>query len=86
MNEVEKILYKLGYGNSDPLKTQEVEGYVAEAEEFMLSKGIDESNLKSKTAFVIKSLWASYRDRGDDEEIIKREGMITHLLLDLRRR
>lgn len=86
MSEIEKILYKLGYGISDPHKTQEIQGYVDEAVEFMQSKGIDESQIKSKTAYTIKSLWATYRDQGEDEAILKKEGMIIHLILDLRRR
>ena len=36
MNEVDKILYKLGYYDSDPHKKAEVQGYIDEAVEFML--------------------------------------------------
>ena len=86
MSEVEKILYKLGYGISDPHKAQEIQGYIDEAEEFMKSQGIDESKIKTSTAYVIKSIWATYRDQGEDEAILKKEGMIVHLIFDLRRR
>lgn len=86
MSELEKILYNLGYGISDPQKNQEIQGYIDEAVEYMQSKGIDESKINTHTAYTIKNLWAKYRDQGEDEAILKKEGMIVHLILDLRRR
>ena len=40
MQEVEKILYELGYYDSDPHKKVQVQGYIDEATEFMLESGV----------------------------------------------
>ena len=48
MNEVDKILYKLGYYDSDPHKKAEVQGYIDEAVEFMLDCGVKREKLTSQ--------------------------------------
>ena len=86
MDEIDKILYKLGYCDSDPLKRKEFEGYVAEAVEFMKDSGVAEADTSSATAYVVKSIWADCRDRGDENAIVKKDGMIVSLISQLRRR
>lgn len=73
MQEVDKILFKLGYLDSDPhQKTQEVQGYIDEAAEFMLESGVPNERLTTQRAYAVKSIWADYRDKGDDEKLTKR--------------
>ena len=86
MDEIDKILYKLGYCDSDPLKRKEFEGYVDEAVEFMKDSGVAEADTSSATAYVVKSIWADCRDRGDENSIVKKDGMIVSLISQLRRR
>jgi len=83
--DVDKILYKLGYYNGDPNKTQEIQGYIDEAVEFMKESGITDNQLTTQRAFAIKSIWADCRDRGDDNNIIRKDGMIVSLISQLRR-
>ena len=85
MQEVDKILFKLGYLDSDPHKKQEVQGYIDEAAEFMLESGVPNERLTTQRAYVVKSIWADYRDKGDDEKLIKKDGMIVALISQLRR-
>ncbi len=85
MKEVDKILYKLGYYDSDPHKQAEVEGYIGEAEEFMKECGVPEDKLQSQRAYAIKSIWADARDKGDDNNIIRKDGMIVALISQLKR-
>lgn len=85
MQEVDKILYKLGYYNSDPQKQAEVQGYIDEATEFMRESGVPDSKLTSQRAYVVKSIWADYRDKGDDDKIVKKDGMVVALIANLRR-
>lgn len=85
MDEVDKILYKLGYFDSDPNKKAEVQGYVEEAQEFMLAAGVPKDKLSSQHAYAIKSIWADYRDKGDDNNIVKKDGMIVCLIAQLKR-
>lgn len=85
MQEVDKILFKLGYLNSDPHKKQEVQGYIDEAAEFMLESGVPNERLTTQRAYAVKSIWADYRDKGDDEKLIKKDGMIVALISQLRR-
>lgn len=86
MKEVDKILYKLGYYDSDPNKQQEFEGYIAEAVDFMKESGVADDATTSPTAFVVKSIWADCRDRGDENAIVKKDGMIVALISQLKRR
>lgn len=85
MQEVDKILFKLGYLDSDPHKKQEVQGYIDEAVEFMLESGVPNERLTTQRAYAVKSIWADYRDKGDDEKLIKKDGMIVALISQLRR-
>lgn len=85
MQEVDKILFKLGYLDSDPHKKQEVQGYIEEAAEFMLESGVPNERLTTQRAYAVKSIWADYRDKGDDEKLIKKDGMIVALISQLRR-
>lgn len=85
MQEVDKILFKLGYLDSDPHKKQEVQGYIDEAAEFMLESGVPNERLTTQRAYAVKSIWADYRDKGDDEKLIKKDGMIVAFISQLRR-
>lgn len=85
MQEVDKILFKLGYLDSDPHKKQEVQDYIDEAVEFMLESGVPNERLTTQRAYAVKSIWADYRDKGDDEKLIKKDGMIVALISQLRR-
>lgn len=85
MQEVDKILYKLGYYDSDPHKKAEVQGYIDEAVEFMLDAGVPKEKLNTQRAYAIKSIWADARDKGSDDQIIRKEGMIVALVSQLRR-
>ena len=85
MKEVEKILYKMGYYDSDPNKVAEVQGYVEEAEEFMLACGVPREQLGSRRAYAIKSIWADARDQGNDDTLVRQDGMIVALVAQLRR-
>ena len=85
MQEVDKILFKLGYLDSDPHKKQEVQGYIDEAAEFMLESGVPNERLTTQRAYAVKSIWADYRDKGDDEKLIKKDDMIVALISQLRR-
>lgn len=85
MQEVDKILFKLGYLDSDPHKKQEVQGYIDEAAEFMLESGVPPEKLTTQRAYAVKSIWADYRDKGDDEKLIKKDGMLVALISQLRR-
>lgn len=85
MTEGEKILYKLGYYDSDPNKKAEIQDYIKEADEFMLDSGVPHEKLTTKKAYVIRSIWADGRDRGDENNIIRKDGMIVALLSQLKR-
>lgn len=85
MQEVDKILYKLGYYDSDPHKRQEVQGYIDEATEFMIESGVPREKLTSQRAYAIKSIWADARDKGNDDALVKKDGMVVALLSQLRR-
>lgn len=86
MKEVDRVLYKLGYYGDDPQKKAEVEGYIAEAQEFMKSCGVLDEHLNSATAYTIKSIWAVKRDEGDENSILKKDGMVIALISQLKRR
>jgi hypothetical protein len=83
--DVDKILYKLGYYDADPHKKQEVEGYIAEAVEFMTASGVPAAKQTTQTAYAVKSIWADARDKGDDNAIVKKDGMIVSLISQMRR-
>lgn len=85
LNEIDKILYKLGYYDSDPHKKAEVQGYVEEAIEFMRESGVPDDKLGTQRAYVVKSIWADLRDKSKDDEIVKKDGMIVAMIAQLRR-
>lgn len=85
MQEVDKILYKLGYFDADPQKKQEVQDYIDAAEEFMLDSGVPQERLGSKRAYNIKALFADAFDKGTPDDVIKRDGMVVALIAQLRR-
>ena len=62
--EVDNILYKLGYFGADPQKKQEVQGYIKIAEEFMLDSGVPRDRLGTQRAYAIKALFADAFDKG----------------------
>ena len=85
MEEVDKILYKLGYYDADLLKKQEVQDYIDESVEFMKSAGVPEKQLTSSTAYVVKTIWADARDTGKEDALVKKDGMIVALISQMRR-
>lgn len=85
MQEVDKILYKLGYYDSDEHKRAEVQGYIDEAVEFMRDSGVPKDKLNTQRAYAIKSIWADARDKGNDDHLVKKDGMIVALLSQLKR-
>ena len=85
MSEVDKILYKLGYYDSDPHKKAEVQGYIDEAVEFMLESGVKPEKLTTQRAYAIKSIRADARDKGEINDIVKCDGMVVALISQLRR-
>ncbi len=85
LQEIDKILYKLGYCDDDPLKKAEVQGYVEEATEFMREAGVPDDKINSQRAFAVKSIWADLRDSGKDDAIIKKDGMVVALIAQMRR-
>ena len=85
MEEIDKILYKLGYYDADPLKKQEVQDYIDESVEFMKSAGVPEKQLTSSTAYVVKTIWADARDAGNEDTRVKKDGMIVALISQMRR-
>ena len=85
MTEIDKILYSLGYFDADDPKKEEIQDYVDEAVEFMKGAGVPDAKLSSPTALSVKKIWANYRDKGNDNEIIKKEGMVVALISQLRR-
>jgi len=84
-SDVDKILYKLGYYDSDPQKKQEVQGYIDEAVEFMTESGVLTDKLTTQRAYAVKSIWADARDKGEDDKLVKKDGMIVSLISQLRR-
>lgn len=85
MTEVEKILYALGYFDSDAPKKEQILGYITEATEFMTEAGVPSSLLTSQRAFAIKSLWSDARDKGEASALVQKDGMIVHLISQMRR-
>ena len=75
----------MGYLDSDPQKREEVQGYIDEAAEFMIESGVPAERLTSQRAYAVKSIWADYRDKGDDDKLIKKDGMLVALISQLRR-
>ena len=70
MQDVDKILYKMGYLDADAHKRAEVQGYIDEATEFMREAGVPDENIDSQRAYAVKAIWADYRDKGDAVALI----------------
>lgn len=85
LNQVDKVLYHLGYFDADELKKAEIAGYIEEAQQFMRDSGVPEKKLTSPTAYAVISIWADYRDKGDENNLVKKEGMIVSLISQLKR-
>jgi hypothetical protein len=85
VDEIDKILYDLGYFDDNPLKKQQIAGYVAEAVEFMKASGVPCGLLDTQRAYAVKSLWADGRDKGEADALIGGDKMIVHLISQLRR-
>jgi len=78
-------MYDLGYYEYDLNKQKQVEGFIKEAEEFMLNAGVLPTLLSSKRAYAVKSLWADARDKGEVVNLISSNAMITHLISQMKR-
>jgi len=85
MGETDKIMYALGYYSADPHKKAQIQSYIDEAVEFMKESGVSDDKLTSQRAYAVKSIWADYRDKGEYEKIIKKDGMVVSLISQLRR-
>lgn len=85
MQEVDKILYKMGYFDADPHKKQEVQDSIDAAVEFMRESGVPAERLTSKRAYSVKALYADAFDKGQPDDIIKKDGMIVALIAQMRR-
>lgn len=85
MQEVDKILYKMGYFDADPHKKQEVQDSIDAAVEFMRESGVPADKLTSKRAYSVKAIYADAIDKGTPDDIIKKDGMIVALVSQMRR-
>lgn len=83
--EVDNILYKLGYFGADPQLKQTVQGYIEIAEEFMLDSGVPRDRLGTQRAYAIKALFADAFDKGTPDDVIKSDGMVVALIAQLRK-
>lgn len=83
--EVDNILYKLGYFGADPQKKQEVQGYIELAEEFMVESGVPRDRLGTQRAYAVKALFADAFDKGTPDDVIKKDGMVVALIAQLRK-
>lgn len=85
INDVDRVMRDLGYLASDPVKREEVAGYMQEAEEFMLAAGVPKNKITKKTAYTIKSLWADAREKKEPIDLVGKDKMIVFLISQLRR-
>lgn len=85
MQEVDKILYKMGYFDADPYKKQEVQDSIDAAVEFMIESGVPAEQITSKRAYSVKAIFADAIDKGMPDEIVKKDGMIIALIAQMRR-
>lgn len=83
--ETEKILNRLGYYDAAPQKVEEIQDYINEAAEFLRGSGVPPQKMTSATALAVKSIWARERDAGNEAVIVKKDGMIVALILQLKR-
>lgn len=86
MTEVDRILYSLGYFNDDPLKREEIEDFMEEANEFMLNSGVSKKELVSTSAKTVRRLWVDARDKGMAIDLPGKDKMIISLVSQLKRR
>lgn len=84
MDETDKILYSMGYFDSDPNKKAEVSGFIAEAVELMTAAGVPTDKLTSQRAYSIKSIYSDLRDKGETQDVFNKDGMIVHLISQMR--
>lgn len=85
MQEIDNILYKLGYYDADPQLKETVKGYIKVAEEFMLESGVPKERLSTQRAYAIKALFADAFDKNTPDDVIKKDGMVVALIAQLRR-
>lgn len=85
MQEIDQILYKMGYFGADPHKRQEVQNSIDAAVEFMLASGVPAEQITSKRAYSVKAIFADAIDKGTPDEIVKKDGMIVALIAQMRR-
>lgn len=85
IDDVDRVMRDLGYLASDPIKREEVAGYMQEAEEFMLQAGVPKNKLTKKTAYTVKSLWADAREKKDPIDLVNKDKMIVFLISQLKR-
>ena len=83
--DIDNILYKMGYYDADPQLKQTVQGYIKVAEEFMLDSGVPQDRLGTQRAYAIKALFADAFDKGTPDDVIKKDGMVVALIAQLRR-
>ena len=84
-NEVDKILYKMGYFGCDPQKIQEVQDSIDAATEYMRESGVPVEKIGCARAYSVKALWADGIDKGMTvDEIIKPDGMVVALIAQMR--
>lgn len=83
--DIDNILYKMGYYDADPQLKETVKGYIKVAEEFMLDSGVPQDRLGTQRAYTIKALFADAFDKGTPDDVIKKDGMVVALIAQLRR-
>lgn len=83
--DIDNILYKMGYYDADPQLKETVKGYIKVAEEFMLDSGVPQDRLGTQRAYAIKALFADAFDKGIPDDVIKKDGMVVALIAQLRR-
>lgn len=86
MDELDKLLYDLGYIGGDEFKKDQIGRFRDEAVEYMRDvAGVPVNKLNSKLAYSVKSIWCENRDKGTPDEIIKKNGLVVSLIAQLRR-
>ena len=83
--DIDNILYKMGYYDADPQLKETVKGYIKVAEEFMLDSGVPQDRLGTQRAYAIKALFGDAFDKGTPDDVIKKDGMVVALIAQLRR-
>lgn len=83
--EVDNILYKLGYFGADPQLRETVQGYIELAEEFMVESGVPRDRLGTQRAYAVKALFADAFDKNVPDTVIKNDGMVVALIAQLRK-